>query len=704
MRRTSILAALFGLLVSADNHASSQWVIQPLHDGQAMQPPTLYPLADDQAQHDIYFDKGRYQIHLADAQTCAYAWGASEGQRVRFNQALPMIACATGPFELRVRVAGNIRLDYDRGQRSLTLSLLPKKSPSPVFRRALPQITCADWSGEPVRVPVGSVFAEGEWVTDFYSGLSAQVSGGHIRLTPARGSNGLLLLEAADFQASAFNWDNATVYFLVTDRFANGDTTNDHSFGRQADGQDEIGTFHGGDIKGIIARLDYIQSLGANALWMTPLVEQVHGFVAGGQAGTFPFYAYHGYWALDYTKLDPNFGTDEDLRTLVTQAHRRGIRLIWDAVINHTGYATLQDLSDFQVPVLRQSTGRPLDNHWQPVAGESWHNYHDLIDYSSPNWATHWWGPDWVRGTLPGYQAPGADDQTLALAGLPDFITESSQSVGLPPLLAAKADSRADPGTKTVAEHLIDWQVYWVREFGIDAFRSDTAKHVELERWQQLKSAAESALQDWRGEQPTAQGIDSPFWMVGEVFDHPLYKDYYYDFGFDSLINFEFQDQAHDLAMCMTDMEGLYQRYATEINNDSGFNGLSYISSHDTTLFYAKYQDLDLQRRIAAPFLLLPGGVQLYYGDESARPLGSYGDDFHQGTRSDMNWLTLDPERQSLLAHWRKIGQFRNRHSAIGAGHHQQISREPYVFSRKLGDDRALIVFAGNEISIKPAQ
>ena len=61
-------------------------------------------------------------------------------------------------------------------------------------------------------------------------------------------------------------------------------------------------------------------------------------------------------------------------------------------------------------------------------------------------------------------------------------------------------------------------------------------------------------------------------------------------------------------------------------------------------------------------------------------------------------------QRQSLFAHWRKIGQCRNRHSPIGAGHHQQISREPYVFSRKLGDDRALIVFAGNEISIKPAQ
>jgi len=700
MRTRPAVLSLFGI-VSLYCQATSQWVIQPLHDGQAISPPQLYPIADNQSDHAIQFDKGRYQIHLSDQQSCVFPWGAAEGQRVRFNQVMPLTACADGPLLLNVRIAGEIRLHYDPHQHSLELRLLPKASARPTFTRALPQISCATWTGGAVRAPVGSLFAEGEWLTDFYSGLSAQVIDGHISLTPARGSNGLLLLEPAEFQSSTFSWDNATVYFLMTDRFANGDTGNDSSFGRQRDGQDEIGTFHGGDIKGIIAKLDYIQSLGVNALWMTPLVEQVHGFVGGGEAGAFPFYAYHGYWALDYTRLDPNFGTDEDLRTLVNEAHRRGIRLIWDTVINHSGYATLQDLADFQIPVLRPSS-QAVDNRWQPASGETWHNYHDLIDYSSPNWATHWWSQDWVRTGLPGYQPPGADELTMALAGLPDFITESAQPVGLPPLLAAKVNSRTGATLQTVAEHLIAWQTDWVREFGIDALRIDTAKHVELERWQELKNAAQSALQDWRRKHLEPGRLDSPLWMVGEVFDHPMAKDYYYDFGFDSLINFEFQAKAHDLAMCMTGIDATFQRYADEINSDTGFNALTYISSHDTTLFYAKYQDLDLQRRIAAPFLMLPGGVQLYYGDETARPLGPYGDDFHQGTRSDMNWLTLDSERQSLLKHWRKIGQFRNRHTAIGAGRHRQISQVPYVFSREFAEDRVLVVFAGNEAIIRP--
>ena len=204
-------------------------------------------------------------------------------------------------------------------------------------------------------------------------------------------------------------------------------------------------------------------------------------------------------------------------------------------------------------------------------------------------------------------------------------------------------------------------------------------------------------MRDWKKANPKAALDDSPFWMVGEVFDHPLYKDYYYDYGFDSLINFEFQDKAHELSLCFSNMESTFASYAKDINQDPDFNGLTYISSHDTTLFFAKYQNLDLQKRVSAAFLLLPGGVQLYYGDETGRNLGPYGDDFHQGTRSDMNWNDINAEREALLKHWQKIGQFRNRHNAIGAGQHTKLSDTPYSFSRTLNDDRIMVVFAGNE-------
>ncbi len=90
--------------------------------------------------------------------------------------------------------------------------------------------------------------------------------------------------------------------------------------------------------------MDYIKSLGTDAIWLSPIVEQVHGFVGGGDSGSFPFYAYHGYWTRDFTKIDENFGNEEDLKTLVEEAHKRGLKVLMDAVINHSGYSTLADL------------------------------------------------------------------------------------------------------------------------------------------------------------------------------------------------------------------------------------------------------------------------------------------------------------------------------------------------------------------------
>ena len=641
------------------------------------------------------FEKGETTFYLDNGSDCAYPLGANEGQKVRFNNALPLVECAAQPFDLNVRVAGDIQFTLDAVAKTVTLKLMPKKTEAVVFTRPLPETSCPIWTDEPITVDVSAAFKDGETLRDFYSGNLAQVDQGKITLKPAPGSNGLLLLELADHQPTDFSWDNLTVYFIMTDRFYNGDPSNDHAFGRKKDGKEEIGTFHGGDIKGVTAKLDYIQALGANAIWMTPLVEQVHGFVGGGSKGDFPFYSYHGYWALDYTKLDPNFGTDEDLRELVRESHARGIRLIWDSVINHAGYATGQDLVDFNIPVWKNS--RSIDNNWTPGSGENWHSFHDAIDYDSLAWNTSWWDSRWVRGTFPGYQKPGADDITMALAGLPDFITENENSVELPPILKAKTNTRAADVKQPVADHLIDWQTYWVREFGIDGFRSDTAKHVELERWKALKDEAQLAANEWKQKNPESALDNKPFWMVGEVFDHPLYKNYYYNYGFDSLINFEFQNKAHDLSLCFSAMDDTYTSYARDINNDPDFNGLTYISSHDTTLFFAKYQNIDLQKRVAASLLLLPGGVQIYYGDETGRNLGPYGDDFHQGTRSDMNWAEITSDRAALLNHWQKLGQFRNRHSAIGAGKHTKLTDSPYSFSRTLNEDRVMVVFAGNE-------
>ncbi|HYH07169.1 MAG TPA: alpha-amylase family glycosyl hydrolase [Thermoanaerobaculia bacterium] len=125
-------------------------------------------------------------------------------------------------------------------------------------------------------------------------------------------------------------WPDAVLYFVVLDRFADGSVANNAGVDLNAKG-----TFHGGDLAGLTQQLDEIASLGVTALWITPVVDNIDSFVTG--AG-FPDWGYHGYWADDFTKLDPRFGTEEELKTLVDEAHRRGMRVLLDVVYNHAGY------------------------------------------------------------------------------------------------------------------------------------------------------------------------------------------------------------------------------------------------------------------------------------------------------------------------------------------------------------------------------
>ena len=167
-----------------------------------------------------------------------------------------------------------------------------------------------------------------------------------------------------------FDWPDAVVYFVVTDRFADGDLSHDPNVDRSAKG-----AFHGGDLAGLTRQLPEIASLGVNAVWITPVVRNIPGFVTG--AG-FPDWAYHGYWADDFESLDPRFGTEAELRGFVEACHARGIRVLLDVVYNHAGYGS-RYLSDPRTK-------------------------------------------DWFRSTEKG--DCGDDDLTTCVGGLPDFKTE----------------------------------------------------------------------------------------------------------------------------------------------------------------------------------------------------------------------------------------------------------------------------------------
>ena len=479
--------------------------------------------------------------------------------------------------------------------------------------------------------------------------------------------------------------ENPIVYFVMTDRFVNGDPSNDHSYGRQREAtpREDVGTFHGGDLRGLTEKVNagWFDALGVNALWITAPYEQIYGWVVGGEK-EFKHYAYHGYYALDYTVLDQNMGTPADLQALVDAAHARRIRVLFDVVMNHPGYLDITTARRLQIPVL-----------WPDAEKATLADYHQYIDYNNFKFS-EWWGRDWVRAGLPGYLQGGRDDVTSQLAFLPDFRTESKDPVRLPAFLRNKLGTAAtDLPNTTVRGYLVKWLTDWVRRYGIDGFRCDTVKHVEPAAWADLKRAGTQALAEWKAQHGKQKLDDAPFWMVGEWWGHGPGMDLPKDdlpagpltelsAAFDAMINFEFQHRAGAGA---DDLDKLFTEYAA-LQHGKPAHMLSYISSHDTALF-----DRSRLRQAGTALLLAPGGVQIYYGDETARPPGiAPGTDPQQATRSDMNWDRID---QAVLAHWRALGAFRARHVAIAHGVHARLALEPYVFSRVDAerDDRVVV-------------
>jgi len=454
-----------------------------------------------------------------------------------------------------------------------------------------------------------------------------------------------------------FVWQNANIYFMLTDRFNNGDTTNDINFERTGKAA-KLRGFKGGDLKGVIAKIEegYFNKLGVNAIWMTPIVEQIHGAV---DEGTGLSYGFHGYWTRDWTALDPNFGTKEDLKNLVEAAHKNGIRIILDAVINHTG------------PVTEVDTVFP--ENW--VRTEPQCKYQD---YEST-----------VTCTL--------------VKNLPDIKTESNANVELPNHLVEKwkAEGRYEEEVKELDAffaktgyprapkyYIMKWLSDYILEFGIDGYRADTVKHTEEDVWQDFKSVCDAAFAEFKQNNPDKILDNNNFYLVGEVYNYGISGGKYFDFGdkkvnyfddkFTSQINFEFKWNA-----AQNSYEELFSRYSNILNNElKGYSVLNYVSSHDDGQPFDANREKPFESAIK--LLLSPGAAQLYYGDESARQLVVEGANGDANLRSLMNWdaIKTNPKTQEILTHWQKIGTFRSKHPSIGAGVHKIISQEPYVFQR----------------------
>lgn len=673
------LAALLPLLLPT--YAFAAWTVADF--------PAFTPEGTGKFVSQKTLRKGTRPLTLNFDQQC---WQPAAD--VKLNQMLSLEHCKGDAPQWRIFRDGQYQLEIDTRSGTPTLAIsvqsaAEKNAPQAAIRQ------CPRWEGKPLTLDVSQTFAEGSRVRDFYSGQIAQVQQGKITLQPAPESHGLLLLESAETRdIAAFNWHNATVYFVLTDRFVNGIPGNDNSYGRHKDGMQEIGTFHGGDLNGLTSKLDYLQQLGVNALWISSPLEQIHGWVGGGTRGDFPHYAYHGYYTQDWTKLDANMGDENDLRTLVDGAHQRGMRILFDVVMNHTGYATLADMQQFQFGALylqgsdiEKTLGKSWTD-WTPGPGQTWHSFNDYINFSDGAAWEKWWGKGWIRTDIGDYDAPGFDDLTMSLAFLPDLKTESTAAVGLPHFYQHKPDTQAKAiAGFTPRDYLTRWLSQWVRDYGIDGFRVDTAKHVEMAGWQQLKDQSSLALAEWKKANPDKALDDAPFWMTGEAWGHGVMKSDYYRHGFDAMINFDYQEQAAKAADCLANIDQTWQQMADQLQS---FNVLSYLSSHDTRLFREQGDN-------AAELLLLaPGAVQIFYGDESSRPFGPTGSDPLQGTRSPMNWQDVAGKSAARVAHWQRLGQFRARHLAVGAGRQTTLSLpQGYGFVRQADGDKVMIIWAG---------
>jgi len=321
-------------------------------------------------------------------------------------------------------------------------------------------------------------------------------------------------------------------YFVMVDRFANGDTSNDQG-GLGPDplvsGFDptNAGFYQGGDLKGITDRLDYIQGLGTTAIWLTPSFTNKAVQVEDQSAG------YHGYWITDFTSIDPHLGTNDDLAALVNAAHDRGMKVYFDIITNHTADVIGYQEGDRTAYVSKDerpytdAEGNAFDDTTFAGGGEfptldaatSFPYVPELAPGEETAKTPAWLNDVTLYHNRGNSTFSGEDSQYGDFAGLDDLFTE-------------------DP---VVVDGMIDIYETWIKDFGIDGFRIDTMKHVDDAFWQRFGPE----VLDFAHE----NGKDD-FFMFGEVFDTSRARTSHYTTTdhMQAVLDFPFQDAARAYA------------------------------------------------------------------------------------------------------------------------------------------------------------
>jgi pullulanase-type alpha-1,6-glucosidase len=404
-------------------------------------------------------------------------------------------------------------------------------------------------------------------------------------------------------------------YFVLPDRFANGDPKNDRgglTGSRLATGYDptDKGFYQGGDLKGITEKLDYIKGLGTTAIWMAPIFKNqpVQGEGKDASAG------YHGYWITDFTQVDPHFGTNADLEKLVDKAHAKGMKVFFDVITNHTADVvdykekSYDYLSEGAFPYLTKD-GVPFDDtdyadgskRFPRVDTDSFPRTpvvpEDKKDLKVPSWLN--------------------DPTMYHNRGDSTFAGESSENgdfVGLDDLWTERPE---------VVEGMAKIYQRWVRDFGIDGFRIDTVKHVNTEFWTQWATALDAYA--------AKRGRDD-FFMFGEVYsaDPAITSKYVTEGRLDATLDFPFQDAARAYASQGASAEKLANLFAQDYRYTTGranaYESVPFLGNHDMGRFgtflaqdnpEAGDAELLARYKLANELMFLSrGNPVVYYGDE----------------------------------------------------------------------------------------
>ncbi|MFC8800169.1 pullulanase-type alpha-1,6-glucosidase [Promicromonospora sp. NPDC057138] len=495
-------------------------------------------------------------------------------------------------------------------------------------------------------------------------------------------------------------------YFVMTDRFANGDPTNDEgglTGDRLATGFDptDKGFYQGGDLAGLRENLDYIEGLGTTAIWLTPsfLNRPVQGSGDDVSAG------YHGYWITDFTRIDPHLGTNAELEALIDDAHARGLKVYFDIITNHTAdvvdYAEgTYDYVDQATAPYQDADGNPFDpadyagtGSFPQLDAATSFPYTPVIDPQDQGVKVPAWLNDPTLYHNRGNSTWAGESVTYGdFSGLDDLMTEHPT---------------VEKGFEEIYEAWID--------LGIDGFRIDTVKHVNFEFWEEWSAEIE--------EYAHAQGKDE-FFTFGEVYDADATKTspYVRRTDMSSVLDFSFQSAATSYAsgnsaQRLADLYASDDLYTTPHSSSSALP--TFLGNHDMGRvgYMLAGADDPLERDELAHELmyLTRGQPVVYYGDEQGFA-GTGGDkDARQtlfATQVDeyANQPLVTGEQAGsvdrygtdapLYEHIAALADLREEHPALASG--AQIERYAedgagvYAFSRVHRDERVEHLVAAN--------